>query len=234
MRRRPRRRSPSPRCSRVRRPISRPRAPCPRSCASGAGSPRRSIRPGCFFDGRHRLEKYARTRFGFEWTDTHARCLAEALTDAVLARLSNRGEPRRFLWVHYFRRARALSRQELRKRAVAASTAMLGRLFDGLRALKRAGHSLCVTADTRRGARRSRRRLSQLVGYEEQVRVPLIVSAPGISPRTLADPVELDRRDAAAACRWPASSGRARCRARARCPLPGGHAPHAGARATGS
>src|SRR5207248_4032174 len=53
---------------------------------------------GLFFDGRSALERYARSRFGFEWTDTRT-LDAHALTDAVLARLAAprfRTSPRTF------------------------------------------------------------------------------------------------------------------------------------------
>jgi HEAT repeat protein len=152
---------------------------------------------GLFFDGRAELERFARTRFGFEWADTRT-LDAHALTDSVLLRvdeLQRRGEPRAFLWAHYFDahapyRAPGATPRERQAAAIAHIDAEIARLVDGLRALRRPV-IIAVTADHGEefGEHGGAYHGSSL--YDEQLRVPLVVIAPGLASRTVDDPVEL-------------------------------------------
>jgi len=144
---------------------------------------------GLFFDGRRQLEPLARTRFGFAWTDTRT-LGAEALTDAVLARVAGLpGEPRMFLWVHYFDTHEPY-RGGRYDDAVAAVDREIGRLLDGLSGLRRP-IIVCLTADHGEELGDHGGAYHNSSVYDEQVRVPLIVAAPGLPPRAVADPVEL-------------------------------------------
>jgi hypothetical protein len=169
---------------------------------------------GLFFDGRRRLEPLARTRFGFEWTDTRT-LPAEALTDAVLERINHlEGEPRLFLWVHYFD-AHEPYRGGRYDDAVAVVDREIARLLQGLKL--RRPVIVCLTADHGEELGDHGGAYHNSSVYDEQVRVPLVIAAPGISPREIRDPVEL--LDVAPLLASLAGVGPAR-------PLPSGHDAH--------
>ncbi len=206
-------------------PTPRPRRPRSRSARCSPGTPpdRLAVQPptlaeklrarrwrteafypaGLFFDGRGPLQRWANTRFGFEWTDTRT-LDAAALTDALLARaaeLRRSGEPRTFLWAHYFdahepyRVHPGLTRGDSPAARYDGDVAFLdrelGRLLDGLAQRMRRPVIVCLTADHGEefGEHGGAYHNSSL--YEEQVRVPLLIYAPGVEPRVIADPVEL-------------------------------------------
>jgi hypothetical protein len=142
---------------------------------------------GLFFDGRNDLERYARTRFGFHWADTRTQ-RAEALTDAVLQRLQQEGEPRSFFWVHYFDTHEPY-RDGSYDRAVEIVDREIQRLLDGTKQLKRPV-IVCITADHGEefGDHGGRFHNSSL--YEEQIHVPLIILGAGV--REIDEPVALE------------------------------------------
>ena len=157
---------------------------------------------GLFFDGRGQLDHYARTRFGFQWADTRT-LDALALTDAVLARvdaLQRDGEPRAFFWLHYFDAHEPYvthpgltegdSAQARYDGEVAFVDRELGRLLDGLHRLRRP-LIICVTADHGEELGEHGGAYHGSTVYEEQVRVPLVIVAPGVAPRVVDDLVEL-------------------------------------------
>jgi arylsulfatase A-like enzyme len=161
---------------------------------------------GLFFDGRHDLEHYARTRFGFEWTDTRT-LDARTLTDAAIGRLAEErhlwaDEPRTFLWVHYFdphepyvaHGVAADAPAQVRYRSeVAAVDREIARLFDALAAGPRPT-LVVVTADHGEEFGEHGGAYHGTTVYEEQVRVPLALFWVGASPfteRELDAPVEL-------------------------------------------
>lgn len=160
---------------------------------------------GLFFDGRGKLLPYATARFGFAWTDTRT-LDARDTTDAVLERVSAlraTGEPRAFLWAHYFD-----AHEPYRPRAGVAASAgprerylgevahvdrEVARLLDGLRRLARPV-VVVITADHGEefGEHGGAYHGSSL--YEEQVRVPLrlgVIGGRPLGPRTIDGPVEL-------------------------------------------
>ena len=158
---------------------------------------------GLFFDGGGALDAYAESHFGFAWADTRT-LTADPLTDAVLARvrkLKREGEPRAFLWVHYFDthepyhphdlppNAPAEARYDAEARAVDAA---LGRLVAGLGELTRPT-LLVVGADHGEefGEHGGAYHGSSL--YDEQLRVPLVMTVVGrgLPPRAVAQPVSL-------------------------------------------
>ncbi len=157
---------------------------------------------GLFFDGRGALSRFADERFGFAWTDTRTQD-ARGVTEAVLERigkLREDGEPRSFLWIHYFDPHEPYEEhpgftlgQGPRARyegEIAYVDAQLGRLFAALDGLLRPV-IIVVTADhgEEHGEHGGYYHGSSL--YEEQVRVPLLLVAPGQTPRVIDDPVEL-------------------------------------------
>jgi Sulfatase/HEAT repeats len=157
---------------------------------------------GLFFDGRGQLERYARQRFGFAFTDTRT-LDAPALTDAVLARLAKlreEGEPRALFFIHYFDVHEPYlahpgltegDSAEARYDGEAAFVDReLGRLLLGLQQLRRPV-ILCLTADhgEELGDHGGAFHGSSL--YDEQVRVPLVILAPGLAARIADEPVEL-------------------------------------------
>lgn len=159
---------------------------------------------GLFFDGGGTLDPYDKARFGFAFTDTQTRTAAP-LTDAVLARvrkIEREGEPRSFLWVHYFDTHEPYEgRPDLPADAPAqarydsAATkvdAEIFRLLRGLCQLKRPT-LVVLTADHGEefGEHGGAYHGSSL--YEEQVRVPLLMTMLGaeLEPRTVVQPVSL-------------------------------------------
>ncbi len=163
---------------------------------------------GLFFDGRSALEHYARSRFGFEWTDTRT-LDAHALTDAVLARLAAprfRSAPRTFTWVHYFdphepyvahgvpddAPARARYDSE-----VAYTDREIARLLDGVAAGMRDGVRptlVVLTADHGEEFGEHGGAYHGTSLYEEQIHVPLAlftIGAAPLGPRAVEAPVEL-------------------------------------------
>jgi hypothetical protein len=144
---------------------------------------------GLFWDGRRRLEPLARTRFGFAWTDTRT-LPAEELTDAVLKRLSElHDEPRLFLWVHYFD-AHEPYRGVGYDAAVAVVEREVRRLAHELKGLRRPV-IFCLTADHGEELGDHGGAYHNSSVYEEQVRVPLTLAAPGLSDADLPGPLEL-------------------------------------------
>jgi Sulfatase/HEAT repeats/PBS lyase HEAT-like repeat len=171
---------------------------------------------GLFFDGRRQLEPLAKSRFGFAWTDTRT-LPAETLTDAVLAHVAELpGEPRMFLWVHYFDTHEPY-RGGRYDDAVAVVDREIGRLLDGLRTLRRP-IIVCLTADHGEELGDHGGAYHNSSVYDEQVRVPLLFAAPGLAARTVAEPVEL--LDVAPTLLSLAAVEPAR-------PLPSGHDAHA-------
>jgi arylsulfatase A-like enzyme len=160
---------------------------------------------GLFFDGRAPLERYAASRFGFEWTDTRT-LDAPALTDAILARLAEdrhqwTDEPRLFLWAHYFdphepyvaHDPAATAPRARYASEVALVDQQLVRLIDALAALPRPT-LVAVTADHGEEFGEHGGAYHGTSVYEEQVRVPLrlfVVGGTPLDPRTLDTPVEL-------------------------------------------
>ena len=157
---------------------------------------------GLFFDGRRELADFAERRFGFERATTTT-LDAPALTDDVLRRLEEihrDGEPRSFLWVHYFDvhepyvthpgydlGATAIDRYDSE---IAFFDRELARLVAKLQTLDRPT-VIALTADHGEEFFEHGGWYHGSSLYEEQVRVPLLVIAPGVAPRVVRGPVEL-------------------------------------------
>jgi hypothetical protein len=154
---------------------------------------------GIFFHEGERLDAYREAELGFSRRDAENHD-AESLTDAVLAELRDleqRGEPQSLLWVHYFDvhepyRERSLGdapvdRYDGEIRNVDRAFA---RLREGLASLSREV-VLVVTADhgEEHGDHGGVFHGGSL--YEEQLRVPLLIAAPGLDARRVSEPVSL-------------------------------------------
>lgn len=154
---------------------------------------------GIFFHEGARLASLRARSFGFARRDRENHD-AESLTDAVLAELEDlraRGEPPTLLWAHYFDvhepyrdrhfGDRPVDRYDGELRRVDRAFA---RLRDGLGRLRREV-VLVVTADHGEEHGDHGGRFHGGTLYEEQLRVPLIVAAPGLAPRRVSVPVSL-------------------------------------------
>ncbi|HEX4462671.1 MAG TPA: sulfatase, partial [Polyangia bacterium] len=159
---------------------------------------------GLFFDGGGPLLPYANDHFGFEWVDTRT-LPAEELTDAVLARVQQLvadGEPRSFLWVHYFDPHEPYELHGLPADAppvarydaeVAAVDGALARLINGLTNLARPT-LLVITGDHGEEFGEHGGAYHGSSVYDEQLRVPLVVTVVGravLPAATIATPVSL-------------------------------------------
>jgi hypothetical protein len=154
---------------------------------------------GIFFHEGERFGSVRTRNLGFTRHDAENHD-AESLTDAVLAELEDlraRREPPAFLWVHYFDvhepyRDRyfgdaPVDRYDSEIRRVDRA---LARLHEGLSALEREV-VLVITADHGEEHGDHGGVFHGGTLYEEQLRVPLIVVAPGLAPRRIAAPVSL-------------------------------------------
>ena len=155
--------------------------------------------PGIFFHEGERLDAYRRAELGFSRRDGENHD-AESLTDAALAELADieqRGEPQSFLWIHYFDvhepyRERALGDAPVDRYdgEVQNVDRAFARLREGLASLSREV-VLVVTADhgEEHGDHGGVFHGGSL--YEEQLRVPLLIWAPGIAAARVDTPVSL-------------------------------------------
>ncbi len=154
---------------------------------------------GIFFHQGERLATYRESELGFARRDAENHD-AESLTDAALAELADlrtRGEPPALLWVHYFDvhepyRERSLGDAPVDRYdgEIRNVDRALARLRAGLAELSREV-VLVVTADHGEEHRDHGGVFHGGSLYEEQLRVPLIVVAPGLAPRRVAEPVSL-------------------------------------------
>jgi HEAT repeat protein len=156
---------------------------------------------GLFFDGRNELSGYEDSHFGFAHADVEGRD-AHAVTDAALRRIERLrllGEPRSMFWVHYFdphepyedRDGRTGRVPRLRYLSeVAAVDVEIGRLIAATERLSRPT-LVVLTADHGEefGEHGGFYHGSSL--YEEQIRVPLIIAAPGLAAREIDTPIGL-------------------------------------------
>jgi arylsulfatase A-like enzyme len=157
---------------------------------------------GLFFNGRKELARFAERKFGFAHANTED-LDARSLTDDVIAHLEEihrEGEPRTFLWVHYFDVHEPYVRHpeydfgpspvQRYDSEVAFFDRHLSRLLAALEKLDRPT-VVALTADHGEEFKEHGGWYHGSTLYEEQVRVPLFVVAPGIPPRVISDPVEL-------------------------------------------
>ncbi len=154
--------------------------------------------PSVFFIDAERFRKYEDSRFGFEYAK-YEFLPAEGRTDQIIRFLEQEHPQRAFVWAHYFdphepytpRNARfgprAIDRYDAE---IAEVDAAIGRLVAWLDE-HRPGAIVILVADHGEEFGEHGGRYHGSTLYEEQLRVPLIVRAPGIKPRRVRAPVEL-------------------------------------------
>ncbi|MCS6911927.1 MAG: sulfatase-like hydrolase/transferase [Myxococcota bacterium] len=180
------------------RALSDLRAPLPRTLAEHLeeqGYRTKALLPdGLFFNGRRALAPYVASHFGFSQHVLHdgSAASATAAARAFVGEIRDLGEPPMLLWVHYFdphepyeRRAEldfGSSSEDRYDGEVATVDAALGELVSALDGLLRPV-LLVVTADHGEEFNDHGGYYHGSSLYEEQVRVPLLVRAPGLVPR---------------------------------------------------
>jgi arylsulfatase A-like enzyme len=154
---------------------------------------------GIFHTAGERLHDYERNAFGFAFRD-HVCRPAQQLTDAVLAEVDRtvaRGEPNTLLWAHYFDvhepyRASELGETPMDRydSEVLRVDAAIARLVRQARRRLSRDVIVVITSDHGEEFRDHGGLYHGSTLYEEQVRVPLVILAPGLTPRRVSAPVE--------------------------------------------
>src|SRR5262249_7616356 len=148
---------------------------------------------GVFFTEGERLAVYRDRNFGFRRAD-HVDRRANDQAEAAMRELDDvarRGAPPTFLWVHFFDThepyagagATSLARYDGAVRAVDAA---VGRLLDHAARTLGRGVVVALTADHGEEFGEHGGVYHGSTLYEEQVRVPLVVVAPGVPPGRVA------------------------------------------------
>ncbi|HEY3353423.1 MAG TPA: sulfatase-like hydrolase/transferase [Polyangia bacterium] len=154
--------------------------------------------PAVFFTDGHKLAGLEERRFDFEYVKYEYRDAA-ARTDQVIQYFDAVRPQRAFVWVHYFEPhepyephpghdfgAAAVDRYDSE---IAYTDEHIGRLVTWVR--RHRPHAvIIVTADHGEEFGDHGGHYHGSSVYDEQVRVPLIISAPGLTPRRVAMPVE--------------------------------------------
>jgi len=153
---------------------------------------------GVFFTEAERLTGYRDEDFGFARA-VHVDRDADAQATAAMAEvddLARRGEPPGFLWVHFFDahapyQGRGATPAAQYDHAVSRIDAAIGRLLDHARATLARDLVVAVTADHGEEFGEHGGVYHGSALYDEQVRVPLVIAAPGLAPGRVLAPVEL-------------------------------------------
>lgn len=155
---------------------------------------------GIFHTEGERLVPYQRDAFGFALHD-HNDYKAEERTNRVLEevdRVVARGEPRTFFWAHYFDvhepyedTSLGTSDVDRYDSEVRIADRAIGRLIREVRKRLSRDVIVVVSADHGEEFREHGGVYHGSTLYEEQVRVPLIISVPRLAPRTIKAQVKL-------------------------------------------
>ncbi|RLB45316.1 MAG: hypothetical protein DRJ42_30200, partial [Deltaproteobacteria bacterium] len=150
-------------------------------------------------EGEH-LTAYSESRFRFTHTDTRD-LDARGRTDAAIEELNEvvrSGEPASFTWVHYFDAHEPYRDTHFGTSDIDRYDSEIRRVDHELERLLAAAEEVLagetivvVTADHGEEFRDHGGVYHGFTLYEEQVRVPLLIRAPGLAPRRIAAPVEL-------------------------------------------
>lgn len=176
-----------------------PDATLPRALAEAGYQTAGFYTLGIFHTEGERLSKYRDDAFGLALHD-HSDTTAEAKTDEVLDevdRIVARGEPPSFLWVHYFDvhepyDDRSLGDSDIDRYdgEIRIADRAFGRLLSEVERRFQRDVVVVVSADHGEEFRDHGGVYHGSSLYEEQIRVPLIVRAPGLAPRRVVAPVE--------------------------------------------
>ena len=155
---------------------------------------------GIFHTEGERLTTYQHDALGFALHD-HTDRPASETTNRILEeidRLVERGSPRSFIWAHYFDvhepyddTSIGTAEVDRYDGEIRTTDRAVGRLIREARRRLGPNVVVAVTADHGEEFRDHGGVYHGSSVYEEQIRVPLIVSAPGFAPRRVTAPVEL-------------------------------------------
>jgi len=155
---------------------------------------------GIFHTEGERLEVYKSNSFGFT-RHQHDNPRCEQRTDQILAevdRIVSEGEPSSFVWAHYFDTHEPYLDDSLGAGDMDRYDAEIRNVDHAVDRLIRETRSrlgrpvvVVITADHGEEFHEHGGVYHGSTLYDEQIRVPLIVSAEGISPRRVPEPVEL-------------------------------------------
>jgi arylsulfatase A-like enzyme len=175
-----------------------PRATLPSALAQAGYHTAAFYTGGIFHTAAERLEVYEQGAFGFALHD-QVTYTAEELTERALGEVDRtvaRGEPNSLLWVHYFDvhepyrsthfGSSDMDRYDSEIRHVDGE---VERLIRGVRQRLSRDVIVILSADHGEEFHEHGGVYHGSTVYEEQVRVPLIVNAPGLPPRRVAAPV---------------------------------------------
>ncbi len=153
---------------------------------------------GIFHTAGERLSAYAKSAFGFALHD-QVTYSAEQLTDRVLKEVDRtvaRGEPNSFFWVHYFDvhepyQATHFGTSDMDRydSEILHVDGQIARLIREVRHKLKRTVIVAITADHGEEFYDHGGVYHGSSLYEEQVRVPLILNAPGFAPRRVATPI---------------------------------------------
>ena len=154
---------------------------------------------GIFHTEGERLQSYRSNAFGFALHD-HTDREADATTDRVLEevdRVAREGERPTFFWVHYFDVHEPYEDTHFGSAdidrydgEILKADRAIGRLIDGMEQRLDAKVIVMVSADHGEEFRDHGGVYHGSTLYDEQIRVPLIVRAPGLAPRRVTAPVQ--------------------------------------------
>ncbi len=154
---------------------------------------------GIFHTEGERLTHYDDARFGFSVAD-HGNRRAEVITDRAIEeidRIVSRGEPKFFLWMHYFDThepyrdtSLGTSPQDRYRAEVRNVDRELARLLNHVKRVVARDTVVAITADHGEEFREHGGHYHGSSLYDEQVRIPLVVVAPGARGRKVQQVVE--------------------------------------------
>ena len=154
---------------------------------------------GIFHTEGERLQSYRSNAFGFQLHD-HVDREADETTDRVLEevdRVTREGEQPTFFWAHYFDVHEpyedthfGTSDVERYDGEILKADRAIGRLVDEMERRLHGKLVVVISADHGEEFREHGGVYHGSTLYEEQIRVPMIVRAPGLTPRRVAAPVE--------------------------------------------
>lgn len=154
---------------------------------------------GIFHTAGERLGEYERNAFGFALHD-QVTYTAEQLTDRVIQevdRTAARGEPNALFWVHYFDVHEPYlsthfgsSAMERYDSEILHVDAQIARLIREVRKRLKRTVIVAISADHGEEFYEHGGVYHGSALYEEQVRVPLLLNAPGFAPRRVTTPVK--------------------------------------------
>jgi arylsulfatase A-like enzyme len=155
--------------------------------------------PAVFFVDSKKLKDYEQTNFDFEYVKFEY-IDANKRVDQVLAYFDQVQPPRSFVWIHFFEPHEPYDRHDgfafggsdvdRYDSEIAYTDAAVGRLITAVRK-RRPGTVIVLAADHGEEFDEHGGRYHGTTLYDEQLRVPLIVSIPGVPSHVVDSPVQL-------------------------------------------